>query len=36
MGHRVTRAAGHLSEEDVSRRMQTEQHVRRPKHWQII
>lgn len=36
MGHRVTRAAGHLSEEDVSSRMQTERHVLRRKHWQII
>jgi putative transposase len=36
MGHRVTRVAGHLSEEDVSSRMQTERHVLRRKHWQII
>lgn len=36
MGHRVTRAARHLSEEDVCTRMQTERHMLRRKHWQII
>lgn len=36
MGHRVTRAARHLREEDICTRMQTERHVLRRKHWQII
>lgn len=36
MGHRVTRAAGHLSPEEVALRIQTERHVLRRKHWQII
>lgn len=36
MRYRVTRAAGHLSEEEVCTRMQSDPRLPRRKHWQII
>src|SRR5947209_8749443 len=36
MGNRITRAAAHLSEEAVQKRMQGEQHPWRHQWWEII